>query len=79
MRKLPSIAAFFESAEWKSRIGADIIVDEYRAALDFGSDAFTARNIARDHTAAQSEEIFRKARLLKARGGLRQEAVLVCR
>ena len=69
MRKLPSIAAFLESAEWKSRIGADIIVDEYRAALDFGSDGFTARNIARDHTAAQSEEIFRKTRLLKARDG----------
>jgi hypothetical protein len=63
MRKLPSIAAFLESAEWKSRIGADIIVDEYGA----GSDVFAARNIARDHSAAQSEEIFRKTRLLKAR------------
>lgn len=63
MRKLPSIAAFLESAEWKSRIGANIIVDEYRA----GSDVFAARNIARDRTAAQSEEIFRKTRLLKAR------------
>src|SRR3984957_11589202 len=55
LRKLATITALLDTAEGEPRIGADVVVDEHIAALDLGGDALTARDIACDDAAAQSE------------------------